>query len=176
MARRIGKLALPLYVSESIVRRTRVRFCEAGLDAALEAETAERRPLLNEQQEGYLVALACSDPPNGRERWTLELLTKRLIRALVDTFGKIEADRIAARLYFHHTPPHGSWLNIAEIELSLLARPCLRRRLPDEWTLALEVLAWENVRNQSPAKIHWRFSVEAARRVFRDHYPSFSSC
>ena len=69
-----------LYISESTVRRTRLRFCEAGLDAALEDEApAEREPLLNEQQEGHLVALACSAPPEGRERWTLEMLTERLI-------------------------------------------------------------------------------------------------
>jgi len=69
-----------LYISESTVRRVRLRFCEAGIDAALADEPpAEREPLLNEQQEGHLVALACSAPPDGRERWTLELLTQRLI-------------------------------------------------------------------------------------------------
>jgi len=69
-----------LYISEATVRRTRIRFCEGGLDAALEDEVpTEREPLLNEQQEGHLVALACSAPPAGRERWTLELLTQQLI-------------------------------------------------------------------------------------------------
>jgi transposase len=69
-----------LYISESTVRRTRLRFCEAGMEAALEDEApAEREPLLTEQQEGHLVALACSAPPDGRERWTLELLTQQLI-------------------------------------------------------------------------------------------------
>lgn len=69
-----------LYISESTVRRTRLRFGEAGIEAALADEAAaEREPLLNEKQEGHLVALACSTPPNGRERWTLELLTERLI-------------------------------------------------------------------------------------------------
>ncbi len=80
------------------------------------------------------------------------------------------------RLCFHYTPPHGSWLNMAEIELSILSRQCLKRRLPDEWSLTLEIIAWENRRNQTHAKIHWRFSLDDARRVFRDHYPSFSSC
>jgi transposase len=69
-----------LYISESTVRRTRLRFGDAGLDAALEdAAPVEREPLLTEQQEGHLVALVCSAPPEGRERWTLELLTKRLL-------------------------------------------------------------------------------------------------
>jgi transposase len=69
-----------LYISESTVRRTRLRFSDAGLDAALEDEArVERESLLSDQQEGHLVALACSAPPEGRERWTLELLTKQLI-------------------------------------------------------------------------------------------------
>jgi hypothetical protein len=96
--------------------------------------------------------------------------------ALVETFGKDEADRIMNRLCFHHTPPHGSWLNMAEIELSILSHQCLKRRIPDEWTLGTEIIAWENVRNQARAKIHWRFTVDDARNVFHDHYPALSSC
>jgi hypothetical protein len=106
----------------------------------------------------------------------LDNLNTHSFFALVETFGKTEADRLMRRLCFHYTPPHGSWLNMAEIELSILSRQCLKRRLPDEWTLALEIIAWENARNRAEAKIHWRFSVEDARRVFHDHYPSFSSC
>lgn len=69
-----------LYINESTVRRIRVRFCEAGLDAALEDRpTPKRDPLLNERQEAHLVALTCSAPPDGRERWTLDLLTERFI-------------------------------------------------------------------------------------------------
>jgi transposase len=106
----------------------------------------------------------------------LDNLNTHTYHALVEIFGKAEADRMANRLCFHYTPPHGSWLNMAEIELSILSRQCLKRRLPDEWTLTLEIIAWENARNQAGAKIHWRFSVDDARRVFRDLYPSFSSC
>lgn len=84
-----------LYISESTVGRTRLRFCEAGIDAALEDEAAsEREPLLNEQQGGHLVALACSAPPDGRERWTLELLTERLIAdGVVDSIS-VESVRL----------------------------------------------------------------------------------
>lgn len=106
----------------------------------------------------------------------LDNLNTHSYLALVETFGKVEADRIASRLCFHYTPPHGSWLNMAEIELSILSRQCLNRRLADEWTLGLEIIAWENRRNAQQAIIHWRFSVEDARRVFRDHYQAFSSC
>lgn len=106
----------------------------------------------------------------------LDNLNTHTYHALVETFGKAEADRLWQRLCFHFTPPHASWLNMAEIELSVLSRQCLKRRLSSEWQLALEILAWENTRNHSHAKIHWRFSVDDARRVFRQHYPSFSSC
>ena len=84
-----------LYISESTVRRTRLRFCDAGIDAALEDEApTEREPLVNEQQEAHLVALACSAPPDGRERWTLELLTEQLIAdGVVDSIS-VESVRL----------------------------------------------------------------------------------
>ena len=144
---------------------------------------AGRRAVLVTRQRGkrdfahamrYLVDVLYPDTPTIDV--VLDNLNTHTYLALVETFGKTEADRIAARLCFHYTPPHGSWLNMAEIELSILSRQCLKRRLPDEWTLALEIIAWENARNQTAAKIHWRFSVDDARRVFRDHYPSLSFC
>lgn len=84
-----------LYISESTVRRTRLRFCAAGINAALEDEApAEREPLLNQQQEGHLVAIACSAPPDGRERWTLELLTQQLLAdGVVDSIS-VESVRL----------------------------------------------------------------------------------
>lgn len=92
--------------------------------------------------------------------------------ALVEFFGKLEADRIMSRLCFHFTPVHASWLNMAEIELSVLSAQCLSRRLPDEWTLATEIIAWENRRNAAKRRIHWAFSLDDARTVFKDHYPT----
>lgn len=84
-----------LYISESTVRRTRLRFCDAGIDAALEDEApTEREPLLNQEQEGHLVALACSQPPDGRKRWTLELLTERLIAQGVVESISVESVRL----------------------------------------------------------------------------------
>lgn len=84
-----------LYISESTVRRTRLRFCEGGLEVALEDEAhPEGEPLLNEQQEGHLVALACSAPPEGRERWTLDLLTERLVADGVVESISVESVRL----------------------------------------------------------------------------------
>jgi hypothetical protein len=73
--------------------------------------------------------------------------------SLVEFFGKSEADRIMKRLKFHYTPEHASWLNMAEIELSILSRQCLSRRLPSEWILTTEIINWEEARNEQKAKI-----------------------
>jgi hypothetical protein len=97
---------------------------------------------------------------------------------LIEIFGKLEAERILHRLVFHYTPAHGSWLNMAEIELSVLARQCLKRRLGDVFTLATELIAWELPRNQAHVTIRWKFTTQDARRVFAKYYPdpAFSSC
>lgn len=92
--------------------------------------------------------------------------------SLVEFFGKAEADRIMTRLCFHYTPPHGSWLNMAEIEIGVLNNQCLDRRIPDEMTLTTEIIAWEERRNAAKAKIHWAFTVDDARNVFKEHYPT----
>jgi hypothetical protein len=93
--------------------------------------------------------------------------------SLVEAFGKEEADRIMSRLRFHFTPTHASWLNMAEVELSVLSGQCLSRRIPDDWTLRFEVAAWENARNGRKAQICWKFTTDDARRVFKQYYPTF---
>jgi hypothetical protein len=92
--------------------------------------------------------------------------------SLVEFFGKAEADRIMSRLEFHFTPAHASWLNMAEIELSVLSKQCLSKRIPEEWNLGLEIIAWEKARNDCEAKIRWNFTVDEARQVFKEHYPT----
>jgi transposase len=96
--------------------------------------------------------------------------------SLVEFFGKQEADRIMARLVFHFTPEHASWLNMAEIELSILSKQCLSRRLATEWTLITETVAWEERRNLKKAMIRWNFTVQDARIVFKEHYPTSLTC
>ena len=96
--------------------------------------------------------------------------------SLVEFFGKQEADRLMARLEFHYTPEHASWLNMAEIELSILSKQCLARRIPSEWMLITEIVAWEEPRNTKKAKIRWNFTVDEARKVFEEHYPTSLSC
>ena len=92
--------------------------------------------------------------------------------SLVEFFGKQEADRIMDRLCFHFTPAHASWLNMAEIEIGVLANQCLSRRIADEWMLGTEIVAWEGARNTKKAKIRWNFTVSDARQVFKEHYPT----
>ena len=87
-------------------------------------------------------------------------------------FPPAEAHRLANRFAFHYTPKHGSWLNMAEIELSVLARQCLDRRIPDTEALAAEVVAWTTARNAATHRIHWRFTTADARIKLKHLYPS----
>jgi transposase len=91
--------------------------------------------------------------------------------ALYSAFAPAEAKRIWDRLEFHYTPKHGSWLNMAEIELSVLARQCLKRRIPDQPTLIQETAAWEARRNASGATVDWRFTTADARIKLKKLYP-----
>ena len=94
--------------------------------------------------------------------------------SLYEAFAPGEARRLAQKLEFHYTPRHGSWLNMAEIELSILQRQCLRRRIGDEATLTGEVAAWERQRNRTQETIDWRFSITDAREKLKRLYPTNS--
>jgi transposase len=83
-----------------------------------------------------------------------------------------EARRLIERLEIHYTPKHGSWLNMAEIELSVLARQCLRQRLASLEEVKKQVDAWQNERNQAHVTINWRFTTEDARIKLKRLYPS----
>ena len=86
-------------------------------------------------------------------------------------FEPDEARRLTNRFEFHYSPKHGSWLNMAEIELSVLSRQCLDRRIPDEATLADEVHAWVDQRNANVVKVQWQFTTVDARIKLRSLYP-----
>lgn len=95
--------------------------------------------------------------------------------SLYETFPPDEAKRLADKLEIHHTPKHGSWLNMAEIELGVLAGQCLDRRLPDRATLEREVAAWETARNAATTTVDWRFTTADARITLKHLYPSFDA-
>jgi uncharacterized small protein (DUF1192 family) len=108
-------------------------------------------------------------------RVVMDNLNTHKAASLYEAFAPEEARRIVKKLEFHYTPKHGSWLNMAEIELSVLQRQCLARRIPDEATLKREIAAWEAQRNKEQATIDWRFSVTDAREKLKRLYPSRSS-
>jgi hypothetical protein len=95
--------------------------------------------------------------------------------SLYKAFPAPEARALAERLEIHYTPKHGSWLNMAEIELSVLGRQCLNRRIDSAEVLAAESLAWSSRRNAASATISWRFTVEEARIKLRHLYPSIEA-
>jgi hypothetical protein len=90
-----------------------------------------------------------------------------------EAFAPSEARRLTERLEIHYTPKHGSWLNIAECELSVLGRQCLARRIDDGQLLAAEIAAWEGDRNISATKVNWQFTTDQARIKLRRLYPEF---
>jgi hypothetical protein len=92
--------------------------------------------------------------------------------SLYEAFPPGEAREMLDRLEIHHTPKHGSWLNIAEIELRVLMGQCLNRRIPDQHILASEVNLWEAERNAAEAKVDWRFSTNDARIKLKRLYPT----
>ena len=92
--------------------------------------------------------------------------------ALYQAFEPAEARRLAERFEWHYTPKHGSWLNVAEMELSVVARQCLDRRIPDMATLRREVAAWEEKRNAAVVKVEWQFTTAKARVKLKKLYPT----
>jgi transposase len=92
--------------------------------------------------------------------------------SLYEAFEPAEARRLVEKLEIHYTPKHGSWLNMAETELSTLSKQCLDRRIPDQPTLRREVDAWERPRNEAESKIDWQFTTHDARIKLKKLYPS----
>ncbi len=105
-------------------------------------------------------------------RVVLDNLNTHTPASLYQAFPAEEARRITERLQFHHTPKHASWLNMAEIEFSVLERQCLGRRLATQDQLAQEISAWDAQRNASGATIYWRFTTQDARAKLHRFYPS----
>ena len=95
--------------------------------------------------------------------------------SLYEAFDPTEARRIAERLEIHYTPKHGSWLNMAEIELGVLSRQCLDRRIPDQEILEQETRAWQDQRNRDGIRVDWRFTTSDARIKLKSLYPSIQA-
>ena len=133
-------------------------------------EVTERRTAVDfAEQMRWLVDQAY--PDTGVIRLVLDNLNTHKKGSLYEAFEPSEARRIARRLEFHHTPKHGSWLNMAEIEFSVFSRQCLRRRIGDEAELRRQIAALEGERNESRSIIDWRFTAQDARVKLNRIYP-----
>ena len=133
-------------------------------------EITERRTMQDfARQMRWLVDEAYPEVPVVRV--VLDNLNTHRKASLYETFPAPEARRIARRLEFHYTPKHGSWLNMAEIEFSVLSRCCLKQRLPGGETLGREVQALVKERNAAQAVINWRFTTQDARTKLHRLYP-----
>ena len=110
-------------------------------------------------------------PEAIKVRLVMDNLNTHKVASLYETFEACEARRLAERLDIHYTPKHGSWLNMAEIELSALKGQCLDRRIADMATMQTEVATWENDRNNSSKTIDWQFTTPDARIKLKRLYP-----
>jgi hypothetical protein len=111
-------------------------------------------------------------PQAERIRLVLDNLNTHTPGALYEVFAPAEAKRLAEKLEIHYTPKHGSWLNIAEIELSVLSRQCLDQRFADEAAFRAKVTAWQDHRNDQAGPVNWRFTTDDARIKLKRLYPS----
>jgi len=102
----------------------------------------------------------------------MDNLNTHSIASLYETFDPAEARRLAERLEIHYTPKHGSWLNMAEIEFSVLKGQCLDRRIPDMDTMQTELDAWQKDRNNCSKTISWQFKTDDARVKLKRLYPN----
>jgi hypothetical protein len=110
-------------------------------------------------------------PSAAQVRLVMDNLNTHCLASLYETFAPQEARRLAERLDIHYTPKHGSWLNMAEIELSALSRQCLDRRIPDLPAMRAQMAAWEQRRNNRQPTIHWQFTTADARTRLQHLYP-----
>ena len=143
----------------------------APLEGWRRVEVRERRTKRDWAQ--VVRRLVDEDYPD-RERIVLVMdnLNTHHPSSLYETFEPEEAQRIARRLEIHYTPKHGSWLNMAELELGVLARQCLDRRIPQYEILKQETGTWQEQRNREEIRVHWRFTTQDARIKLKSLYPS----
>ena len=140
-------------------RKTSVRPQKTAVDWAEEV----RRLLEEDYPEAETVVLVCDN------------LNTHKTASLYEAFAPDMARGLVQRLEIHYTPKHGSWLNIAENELSVLTRQCLDRHIPDSGTLTTETTAWHSGRNETQKSVDWQYTTAAARTLLKRLYPQHKS-
>ena len=177
----VGEVAAPIPMAPGhgrIIDHEYVRNAVATIFIEIEPLTGRRHVAITERRTRqdwahFIKAMLDERYPEAVQvRLVMDNLNTHDIASLYETFPPAEALRLAGRLDIHHTPKHGSWLNIAEIELSALACQCLDRRIPDISSMRREVAAWQRRRNQRGAPINWRFTTEDARIKLIRLYPN----
>ena len=114
-------------------------------------------------------------PDKRRIVLAMDNLNTHKLSSLYEAFEPAEARRIAERLEIHYTPKHGSWLNMAEIEIGVMTRQCLNRRLESQAVLRREIDAWQRRRNAEATRVNWRFTTQDARVKLKSLYPSIQN-
>ncbi len=177
----IGDVRNPLPVKPGEIRRIDSHYERKGtchVLMAFEPLTGWREAVVTERRRKQEFArsmrhLAQEVYPHAEKiRVVLDNLSTHTAAAFYESFCAEVARKLARRIEFVYTPVHGSWLNMVEIELSVLVRQCLKRRLPDVETLSGEIEAWEKERNRLGASVDWRFTTKDARIKLRSLYPS----
>jgi transposase len=174
----IGETVEPITMQSGQVRKEHYAYEKNGscaLLAAIEPLTGERFAQVHSQRTKREYALFCQTlaaryPEAKKIHLVQDNLNTHHLSAFYEHLPADEAFALAQRFEFHYTPKSASWLNMIEIEFSALARGCLHRRIPSIEQLEREVLALINERNQQRIKIHWQFSLEAARDKMNRHY------
>jgi transposase len=176
----IGETRLPVPTKPGQAARVDYEYRRNGtanLFVFLDAHRPWRHVKVTEQRTALDFAACMQDlvdihyPTADRIRVVLDNLSTHKPKTLYETFAPEEARRILKRLEFHYTPKHASWLNMVEIEISVLSSQCLDRRIPDRQTLERETNAWTEGRNSTRSRIRWMFSVERAREKLGKVYP-----
>ena len=158
-----------------------VRHGTANLFLAFEPLSGWRDARVTDSRKRRDWAWFVKDLLDGRYRGArrvvlvMDQLNTHATASLYETFEPPEARRLAERLEIHYTPKHGSWLNMAEIELGVMTRQCLNARTEDKPTLAAQVRAWAKRRNRRHCRIDWRFTTADARVKLKRLYPSIDT-
>lgn len=176
----LGDARPPLPARPGRVRRADYEYVRAGvcnIFLAVEPLVGQRQVAVTERRTRrdwalFMRDVAAQYPAAERIVVVLDNLNTHGPASFYEAFPPEEARALVHRFAFHHTPPHGSWLNIAEIELSVLARQCLDRRLPDRDTLAAAVGTWTTTRNAAAFTVDWQFTTTDARTKLKRLYPA----
>jgi hypothetical protein len=177
----IGEVAIPLPTRRGKVTRVDYEYERKGvcnLFMCCEPLRGWRHVLVTERRTKRDWAFCIKElidvhyPKAALIRLVLDNLNTHTGAALYETFAPSEARRLLDRLEFHYTPKHASWLNMAEIEIGILDRQCLDRRIDAATIVRQEAIAWESQRNDKHAKIHWTFTIAVARAKLVKLYPT----